>query len=762
MYWPGLSGGYLFDDYPNIVDNHGVQPHDASLPSLVEAALSSPSSEFKRPLASLSFAANYLASGLDPYWMKLTNLAIHLLNGLLVFVLARALLVTASFAPPDLPPVGAHPVRDGFSSIEEHSRTGCAPTGLKPRAGIVAALIAAGWLLLPINLTGVLYVVQRMESMANLFVLLGLIGYVAGRRRMLGLAASTPSDLREEGSKQGRLSAASGGFLLCLASVTVPTAVGILAKETAVMLPLYALLIEWAVFRFRSGAALTRREDGRDQREALFRNGEGLGNTPCCASEEPSSDPAGHLPRSSASAPSMALPRVLPEGAGKNDRRIITLFLAVLVLPMVLGLAWLLPGILQPETWATRDFTLGTRLLSEARIVVDYIVWTLLPTPHALSFYHDDFPISTGLLAPWTTLASMVFLAALVALMLWLRPRRPLAALGIALFLGCQLLTGTILPLELIYEHRNYFASFGLLLTVIPLLAAPSRRSAPCARSSEGGCPETDGGKGIAHRVRSYENGGGETSDALPFALPRYVLLAGLLLSWTALTALTAYAWGNPLRLAADLAARAPQSPRAEYELGRTYIVYSHYDPSSPFTRLAYAPLEKAAALPDASILPEQALIFMNARMHLPIKDAWWDSLIAKLTARKSTVQDESSLAALTQCVRERRCDLPEVRMMEAFTAALSHPDPDARLLAMYGDYAWNVLEDHQLGLRMTRAAVKVSPDEPAYQITLIRMLAAQGRTVEAEQALKQLATLNIGGRINGSLAELHRLPGLR
>ena len=55
VYWPGLSGSYLFDDYPNIVDNHSVQPHDASLPSLVGAALSSPSSEFKRPLASLSF-----------------------------------------------------------------------------------------------------------------------------------------------------------------------------------------------------------------------------------------------------------------------------------------------------------------------------------------------------------------------------------------------------------------------------------------------------------------------------------------------------------------------------------------------------------------------------------------------------------------------------------------------------------------------------------------------------------------------------------
>jgi len=794
VYWPGLSGGYLFDDYPNIVDNHGVQPHDASLPSLVRAALSSPSSEFKRPLASLSFAANYLATGLDPYWMKLTNLVIHLLNGLLVFLLARALLLTATLVPPDPSPVGAHPVRDGScrNVREEHSRTGCAPTGLNQRDGIVAALIAAGWLLLPINLTGVLYVVQRMESMANLFVLAGLIGYVAGRRRMLGIGlqekpplptspckqgeekardtadltpfpasrgatpgfatspASTeaapdfapspassnaasdfaPSPARRGGLgwgrfwRWGRFSPNTRGFILCLVSVTVPTVLGILAKETAVMLPLYALLIEWAVFRFKS--------------------------VPRCEVSEKDS------PKSDSRASRL---KPLPQDAHQQrvDRRVMALFLVVLALPMVLGLAWLLPGILQPETWATRDFTLGTRLLSEARIVVDYIVWTLLPTPHALSFYHDDFPISTGLLAPWTTLASIVLLAALVALMLWLRPRRPLAALGIALFLGCQLLTGTILPLELIYEHRNYFASFGLMLAVIPLLAAPSRFSVGATSVA---MPFVVPRQSIATEVAPTDEA--MAHDALPFALPRHVLLAGLLLSWAALTALTAYAWGNPLRLAADLAARAPQSPRAEYELGRTYIVYSHYDPNSPFTRLAYAPLEKAATLPDASILPEQALIFMNARMHLPIKDAWWDSLIAKLTARKSTVQDESSLAALTQCAHEHHCDLPKARMLEAFMAALSHPDPDARLLAMYGDYAWNVLEDHQLGLRMTQQAVKVSPDEPAYQITLIRMLAAQGRTAEAEQALHQLATLNYGDRLDHSLAELRKLPGLR
>jgi hypothetical protein len=385
---------------------------------------------------------------------------------------------------------------------------------------------------------------------------------------------------------------------------------------------------------------------------------------------------------------------------------------------------------------------MSTRLLSEARIVADYVVWTLFPTPGALSFYHDDFSVSTGLLVPWTTLAGMLFLAGMAALMFWMRKRRPLTALGIALFLGCHLLTGTVLPLELIYEHRNYFASFGLMLAIIPYLTAPPRPSAGTTSVA------------IAHDEL--------LGQSQPFALPRYTLLAGLLLSWAALTALTAHAWGNPLRLAEDLAARAPQSPRAQYELGRTYIIYSHYQPDSPFTRLAYAPLEKSAALPNSSILPEQALIFMNARMHLPLKNAWWDSMIAKLKANKPGVQDESSLGALTQCARENNCDLPADRMMNAFMAALSHPNPRPRLLATYGDYAWNVLDDHSLGERMTEEAVQAQPGEPAYRITLVRMLAAQGRKAEAEKALKQLDTLNIGGRLDDSLRELRALLSLQ
>ena len=694
-YSVGLSGGYLFDDYPNIVDNHDVQPNNIRLSSLVGAALSSPSSEFKRPLASLSFAANYLATGLNPYWMKLTNLFIHLLNGLLVFLLTRTLFKSG---------IATSPTDQILQSDEAFTAAEVAPTNNRNfrgndeqqrQANIVAALIAAGWMLLPINLTAVLYVVQRMESMANLFVLLGLIGYATSRQRMLEASSHV---LSNPPSRRRKASLLDRNFILCLISITIPTALGILAKETAVMLPLYALLIEWTLFRFRTASYKNKQSRSR-----------------------------------------------------RRDVRIASLFLLVLVLPMAIGLVWILPGTLQPATWATRNFTLTTRLLSEARIVVDYLVWTVLPTPHDLSFYHDDFAASTGLLAPSTTLASIVFLAFLVTLTFWLRSRRPFVALGLALFLSCQLLTGTIIPLELIYEHRNYFASFGLLLALVPLLAAPPRSIAPL--------PARKMTISTSTLVEGYIN---NSPGALPMALPRYVMLGGLMLCWAALTTITAYAWGNPLRLAEELAIRAPQSPRAQYELGRTYIIASHYEPASPFIKLVYAPLERAAALPGSSILPEQALIFTNSRMRLPVKDAWWASLIAKLKARTPTVQDESSLAALTRCARDHDCELPPDHMMAAFMAALSHPSPDGRLLANYGDYCWNVLGDRALGENMTKAAVVAAPDEAAYRITLIRMLAVQGRKAAALDAINKLEALNYGGRLNDSLAELRALPGLQ
>lgn len=613
VYVQGLGGGFIFDDFPNIADNDGVKPPDASLPSLVRSALSSPSSEFKRPLASLTFAANYLATGLDPAPMKMTNVVIHLLNGLLVFLFARMVIRVAG---PE--------------------------AEITPPPGILAALVAGLWLLLPINLTSVLYVVQRMESLANLFVMAGLLGYTAVR-----------SQMQTDGRARHIATAA--------ACIMVFTGVGLLAKETAVMLPLYAFLTDALVFRFRSAFA---------------------------------GQPKPQL-----------------------DRRIVGLYLAVLFAPMIIGLAWLVPGLFHASAWSTRDFTMHTRLLTEARVVTDYIGWTLIPTPGALSFYHDQYEISQGLLAPWTTAASILFLAALAMLAIHLRRKAPLISLGLSLYFACHVLTATILPLELVYEHRNYFASMGLLIAVVPLLAR-----------------------------------GGALS------LMRRSILAIMFVQAAGLLFMTANAWNSPLTLARDLAERGPDSPRAQYELGRTYIIYSHYDPTSPFIPLVYPVLERAMALPRSSILPEQALIFFNARLHRPIEAAWWNSMVHKLGTQRVTVQDESALGALVDCAQSGSCDLPPQPLLRAFLAAADHPSRSPRLLAMYGSFAWNLLKDRELGLRVATEAMQGKPDEPAYRITVIRMLAAKGDLDHARKELAVLRLMNIGRSLDGSIDELDKL----
>ena len=159
--------------------------------------------------------------------------------------------------------------------------------------------------------------------------------------------------------------------------------------------------------------------------------------------------------------------------------------------------------------------------------------------------------------------------------------------------------------------------------------------------------------------------------------------------------------------------------------------------------------------LPGSSILPEQALIFFNARLHRPLKESWWNAMISHLKAHKPGVQDVSSIASLTKCARDGYCDLPRDKMLETFLAALSHPDPSARLLAIYGDYAWNVLEEHSLGINMLLAASMADPATASYHITLAQMFAASGKTHEALQQIHMLELLNTGGRLDSDLQAL-------
>jgi tetratricopeptide (TPR) repeat protein len=112
-----------------------------------------------------------------------------------------------------------------------------------------------------------------------------------------------------------------------------------------------------------------------------------------------------------------------------------------------------------------RPFTLSERLLTESRIVLFYLSLIFYPLPTRLSIEHD-ITVSTSLINPWTTLPAILIHLVLIGIGLFQIKKRPLLALAILFFYLNHVIESTIIPLELIFEHRNYLPSLFLFLPV--------------------------------------------------------------------------------------------------------------------------------------------------------------------------------------------------------------------------------------------------------------------------------------------------------
>ena len=153
----------------------------------------------------ISLALNYYFSGIDPFPYKIVNLAIHILSGISLFFLGQLLM-------------RALPLRHRIHISKQQSKT----------IALVAALL---WLIHPIQLTPILYVVQRMATLAGLFSILALITYSQGRIHNILHQRSWPF------------------FLACIL-IWFPAAV--FSKESGLLIPVYCLTIEIIFFNFRT------------------------------------------------------------------------------------------------------------------------------------------------------------------------------------------------------------------------------------------------------------------------------------------------------------------------------------------------------------------------------------------------------------------------------------------------------------------------------------------------------------------------------
>lgn len=579
IYSPGLSGDFVFDDFANIVANKKIHAETLDFESLARAA-SAYQGPIGRPLATVGFAIDYAVGGKDPFAFKLHSLIVHLLNSLLVFLLCRRLL--------------AH-----------------APVMMAARTWMPLALGAA-WALHPIQVSSVLYVVQRMEMLAALFMLLGLLAYLRGRSLQM----------------EGR-----GGWSWIVLAFAC-AGIGLLAKETPGLFPFLTLALELTILQFRA-------TDAR-------------------------------------------VGRLLKLG-----------YACFTVVALLLYFGVIVPRYGNPGAFANRDFSLYERLLSQFRVLPTYIGQMLLPLPDSMPFYYDDYPKSTGWLAPLTTLLGALFLAALATLAWACRKKAALLALGIMWFFIPHLLTSGAVNLELAFEHRNYLPLLGIVIAVAGAATALPLRPSPESAATAAGV---------------------------------------IVLMLAALCGIRAATWGDPLVLAMDMVSRNPDSARASSDLGAAYARLAMESPDSSFLDLALAEFERGSHLPGASPLPEQGLILLSAGAGREVRDAWWDRLEAKLRSNPIGPQEVMSVTGILN-ERLKGLDIDDARLASAYMILAERGGATAEAYLGFAYHADNYLQAPELAERLYVAAMASPSMTPEYAQRILFSLATDGKSRYLEAA---------------------------
>ena len=203
-----LDSPFIFDDKPGITDNTTIRITDLSVESITKLL----ASRSPRPVANVSFALNYLFGGYQPPGYHVVNMAIHIINGILLLFFLKITLNRMR---------------------EEEKKKFPTPDHIMLLA-VFAPLI---WIVNPLNTNSVTYLVQRMNSLAALFYLSSLLFYIKGRSLQFSSAMQS----------NGRYPRSMPYLYYGVSLLSGCLAVG--SKENALILPFCILLYDLFFFR---------------------------------------------------------------------------------------------------------------------------------------------------------------------------------------------------------------------------------------------------------------------------------------------------------------------------------------------------------------------------------------------------------------------------------------------------------------------------------------------------------------------------------
>lgn len=219
-----------------------------------------------------------------------------------------------------------------------------------------------------------------------------------------------------------------------------------------------------------------------------------------------------------------------------------------------------IPGLLRG--YQIRPYTLFQRMLTESRIVIFYLSQIFYPVPTRLSIVHM-YPISTSIVDPWTTILCLSAIVTMACTALYAAIRAPFLSFAILFYFLNNLVESTIIPLELVYEHRNYLPSMFLFVPV---------------------------SIGFLHMFKYYEVHNRMMHRFLIVSIT--LLLIGLGMS----TYVRNMAWRTQKTMWEDVLGKAPDSPRPYHNLA-----WGYYQRKGAYDQ-AIVYYEKAAALPHINL----------------------------------------------------------------------------------------------------------------------------------------------------------------
>jgi protein O-mannosyl-transferase len=621
IYQFGLHGPYIFDDHVNIVDNPPVLIQQFSTTKLIAAASSFPGSgdRLARPVSMLSFALNHYFTGLDPYWFKLTNLLIHCLNGIMIFFLIRIWLQ----------------IIDKCDNVS---------TWLSRNDWIALATTTA-WLVHPINLPSVLYIVQRMSSLATFFCLLGMLLYTVGRLRIM--------------------SCKRGGFILIAIGLLGGTTFAFYSKENGALLPLLIFILEWTLFRFATPTRIA-------------------------------------------------------------QQTLITLYILILAVPLLVAVFFLISD---PQWfysyYSFREFNIEERVLTEFRVLWFYLKQLILPRESDFSLFHDDIVISSGLLSPWTTIISAFGIFGLLGLAFFSKSKQPVLAFGILFFFAGHAMESTILPLELIYEHRNYLPGIGIIFILFYYLLKTQIR------------------------LRNLNLGA--------------FFAVVLTISFSYTTIVRSQNWESITQLVFTNLKHHPNSSRWQHEAGRVLFLASTSEEAPQKKEMlenrAIEHINKSAALGSYHKAGHLiALVYLNSATGRVIEQDTIESISNLLSNNIISPFTATSLQNWIECLTKEDCHAPVSLAIRFVDDVIKNPKTDPKLTAYILASAANLTLNNNnpvKALEYSKLATKLNPSHVQHHFNYAYILALLGFTSHAEEELSKARLNDSMGTFNDKLHEI-------